>query len=78
MSNITRINGHDSQHALQELRNAKARIADALYCAVSYLRTAQVLARAHALPYDMPGDRELVGALEIVNRDLHGNPPQSA
>lgn len=72
MTNITHINGHDSHHALQEMRNAKGRVGNALAIALQYLQIAHMTARIHALNYDLPSDRELNAALDAVNKDLHG------
>lgn len=75
---ITRINGHDAQHQLEHFRQAKAQYASALYLALQYLEIANKLAAVNALPYQPPRDREVAEALDIVNRDLNGPPPQAA
>lgn len=75
---ITRINGHDAAHQLQQLRQARAQIASALYLAQQYLELAHMVNHVNALPYAIPKDRAIADALDTVNRDLNGNPPQAA
>ena len=77
-ASITRINGNDPHHQLQQLRHAKAQYASALYLAKQYLDVAKTLATVNALPYQPPRDQELAEALDIVNRDLNRNPPEVA
>lgn len=78
MTNITRINGHPSNHALDQLRNARAQVANALLLSMQHLQMAHMTARMHALDYDPPSDKELGIALEAVNRDLHRTPTEVA
>lgn len=75
---ITPINGHDSAHQLQQLRQSRAQIASALYLARQYLQTAFMVAQVNALPYDIPAGRDIVDALDTVNRDLNRTTPPDA
>lgn len=75
---ITRINGCDAAHALQQLRQARAQVASALMLAGQYLQLAQQVSVVNALPYDIPSGKAIAETLDTVNRDLNGNPPRSA
>lgn len=71
---VTRINGHDAAHALQQLRQARAQVASALMLAGQYLQLAQHVSLVNALPYDIPSGKAIAETLDTVNRDLNGNP----
>lgn len=73
---ITPINGHDSAHALQELRNARVSLANAVHVAHTYLHFAHQINHIHGLGVDLPSDSELAKALDHINRLI--NPPPSA
>lgn len=75
---ITKINGHDAAHQLQQLRQAKAQVASALMLADQYLELARMVVQVNALPYDIPSGSGIAQMLDTVNRDLNGNPPQRA
>ncbi len=77
-ASITRINGHDAAHALQQLRQARAQIASALMLAGQYLELAHNVSAVNALPYDIPSGKTIAETLDIINRDLNGTPPRSA
>lgn len=68
-----RTNGHDSVHALDELRTARCHYASALHKAMQYLEIARMVALTTALPYDTPRDTAIADAFDAVNRDLNGN-----
>ena len=73
MTVANRINGHDSVHALDELRTARCHYASAMHKAIQYLELARMVATTNALPYDTPRPTAIVDALDQVNRDLNGN-----
>jgi hypothetical protein len=75
---ITRINGCDAAHQLQQLRQARAQVASALMLAGQYLQLAQQVSVVNALPYDIPSGKAIAETLDTVNRDLNGNAPRSA
>jgi hypothetical protein len=75
---VTRINGHDSVHALQEQRNAKHHVASALYKSLQFLQAARMVAAAHGLTADIPSDAQVADAYDALMRDLNGDPPRAA
>lgn len=73
MNAPVRINGHDSAHALQELRHARCQYASALHKAAQYLELAGMVAVTNGLPYQAPSRTAIVDALDQVNRDLNAH-----
>jgi len=71
MNTATKINGHPAQHALQETRNAKGQVGNALSIALQYLQIAHMTNRIHALGFDLPSDKEIAAALDTVQKSLH-------
>lgn len=64
------VNGHDSHHALQEIRNARGQVGHALSHAMHYLQIANATNAIHALGYDLPSDKALAEALDTVRKSL--------
>lgn len=77
MSNVTHINGHNSFHALQELRTARLQTANALHVALTHLAFARQINAIHALGLDLPSDKPLAEALDHLNKIINP-PPQAA
>jgi len=75
---VTRINGHDSVHALQEQRNAKQQVANALYKSLQFLQAARMVAIAHGIAADIPSDAAVADAYDALVRDLNGDSPRAA